>query len=72
MLSHSHAADAAHTNWHPANRLDAVRAVWLGTWRPLARVAKHALRNAVTRRELAELDDRMLADIGVTRSAVRA
>jgi uncharacterized protein YjiS (DUF1127 family) len=63
MLSRSHAAHAAHTPW-----LDAARAAL----RRLARVANRAWRNAVTRRELAELDDRMLADIGVTRAAVLA
>ncbi len=31
-----------------------------------------ALRHAVTRRELAELDERMLADIGITRSEAMA
>jgi len=63
MLSRSHAAHAAHTNW-----LDDARAAL----RTLARAANRAWRNAVTRREMAELDDRMLADIGVTRAAVRA
>ena len=70
MLSRSHAAHAAPTNWRTANRLDDVRGAWHATWRALARVAKDTLRNAVTRRELAELDDRMLADIGVTRAVV--
>jgi uncharacterized protein YjiS (DUF1127 family) len=63
MLSRSHAAHAAHTNW-----LDDARAAL----RTLARAANLAWRNAVTRREMADLDDRMLADIGVTRAAVLA
>ncbi len=63
MLLRSHAAHAAATNWR-----DDVR----DAWRRLARAANRAWRNAVTRRELAELDDRMLADIGVTRAAVLA
>jgi uncharacterized protein YjiS (DUF1127 family) len=63
MLSRSHAAHAAHTNW-----LDGARAAL----RTLARAANRAWRNAVTRREMADLDDRMLADIGVTRGAVLA
>jgi uncharacterized protein YjiS (DUF1127 family) len=63
MLSRSHAAHAAPTNW-----LDDTRAAW----RTLARVANRAWRNAVTRRELVELDDRMLADIGATRAIARA
>ena len=63
MLLRSHAAHAAHTNW-----LDGARA----TLRTLARAANRAWRNAVTRREMADLDDRMLADIGVTRAAVLA
>jgi uncharacterized protein YjiS (DUF1127 family) len=67
MLSRSHAAHAAHTNWLPNWRHDARAAL-----RMLARAANRAWRNAVTRREMAELDDRMLADIGVTRAAVRA
>jgi uncharacterized protein YjiS (DUF1127 family) len=36
-------------------------------WRALVRMAKQAWRNAVTRRELVGLDDRMLADIGLAR-----
>jgi uncharacterized protein YjiS (DUF1127 family) len=67
MLLRSHAAHAAPTTWR-----DDVRGAWRATWRPLARAANRAWRNAVTRRELAELDDRMLADIGVTRGAVLA
>jgi uncharacterized protein YjiS (DUF1127 family) len=63
MLSRSHAAHAAHTNW-----LDDARAAL----RMLARAANLAWRNAVTRREMADLDDRMLADIGVTRATVLA
>jgi uncharacterized protein YjiS (DUF1127 family) len=63
MLLRSHAAHAAPTHW-----LDPVR----GAWRALARDANPVWRNAVTRRELAELDDCMLADIGVTRGAVLA
>jgi uncharacterized protein YjiS (DUF1127 family) len=63
MLSRSHAAHAAHTNW-----LDDARAAL----RTLARAANHAWRNAVTRREMADLDDRTLADIGVTRADVLA
>jgi uncharacterized protein YjiS (DUF1127 family) len=63
MLLRSHAAHAAHSNW-----LDDARAAL----RTLARAANRAWRNAVTRRELVELDDRMLADIGVTRAAVLA
>jgi uncharacterized protein YjiS (DUF1127 family) len=63
MLLRSHAAHAAPGHWleeaHKALRL-------------LARAANRAWRNAATRRELVELDDRMLADIGVTRAAVRA
>ena len=39
-------------------------------WGAMARVANRTWRNAVTRNELAELDDHMLADIGVTRGAV--
>jgi uncharacterized protein YjiS (DUF1127 family) len=61
MLLRSHAAHAAHSHW-----LGDLRAAL----RSVARVANGAWRNAVTRRELVELDDRMLADIGVTRSAV--
>ena len=67
MLLRSHAAHAAPTSWH-----DDVRGAWRATWRPLARAANRAWRNAVTRRELAGLDDHMLADIGVTRAAVLA
>jgi uncharacterized protein YjiS (DUF1127 family) len=67
MLSRSHAAHAVPTNWR-----DNARTAWHGTWRPLAQFANRALRNAVTRRELAELDDRMLADIGITRSVAVA
>jgi uncharacterized protein YjiS (DUF1127 family) len=63
MLLRSHAAHAAHSNW-----LDDARAAL----RTLARAANRAWRNAVTRREMAELDDRMLADIGVTRADVLA
>lgn len=63
MLSRSHAAHAAPTHW-----LDHVR----DAWRAIARAANSAWRNAVTRRELAELDERMLADIGITRAAVLA
>jgi uncharacterized protein YjiS (DUF1127 family) len=58
MLSRSHAAHAAHTHW-----LDDLRA----GLRVLARATTQAWRNAVSRRELASLDDRMLADIGLTR-----
>jgi uncharacterized protein YjiS (DUF1127 family) len=61
MLLRSHAAHAASNHWH-----DDVRA----TWRALTRAANRVWRNAATRHELAELDDRMLADIGVTRAAV--
>jgi len=67
MLSRSQAAHAAHTNWLP-NRLGDMRTAL----RALARLANHSWRNAVTRHELSELDDRMLADIGVTRAAIRA
>jgi uncharacterized protein YjiS (DUF1127 family) len=63
MLSRSHAAHAAHTNW-----LGDARAAL----RTLARAANRAWRNAVTRREMTELDDHMLADIGVTRADVLA
>jgi uncharacterized protein YjiS (DUF1127 family) len=63
MLLRSHAAHAAHNHWR-----DDVRA----TWRAIMGSANRVWRNAVTRRELAELDDRMLADIGVTRAAVLA
>ena len=63
MLLRSHAAHAAPGHW-----LDEGRAAL----RLLARAANRAWRNAATRRELVELDDRMLADIGVTRAAVRA
>ncbi len=63
MLLRSHAAHAAQTNW-----LDDAR----GALRTLARATNRAWRNAVTRREMAELDDRMLADIGLTRAAVLA
>lgn len=63
MLLRSHAAHAA-----PTHGLDDLQAAL----RALARAANRAWRNAVTRRELAELDDHMLADIGMTRDAVRA
>ncbi len=63
MLLRSQAAHAAPTHWR-----DGARA----TWRRWAGVASRAWRNAITRRELAELDDRMLADIGVTRAAIVA
>jgi uncharacterized protein YjiS (DUF1127 family) len=63
MLLRSHAAHAAHTPW-----LDLVRS----RWGAMKRVANHTWRNAVTRNELAELDDHMLADIGVTRGAALA
>jgi uncharacterized protein YjiS (DUF1127 family) len=63
MLLRSHAAHAAHSNW-----LDDARAAL----RTLARAANRAWRNAVTRREMAELDDRMLADLGITRADVLA
>ena len=72
MLSRSHAAHAALTNWRPTTWREHAGAVLQATWRPVARVANHAFRNAVTRRELAELDDRMLADIGITRSVALA
>jgi len=62
MLSRSHAAHAAPGHW-----LDEVRTA-VGK---LARAATLAWRNAATRRELVELDDRMLADIGVTRAVAR-
>jgi uncharacterized protein YjiS (DUF1127 family) len=67
MLLRSHAAHAAPAHW-----LDDARSALRATWHPLARAASYAWRNAVTRRELADLDDRMLADIGVTRATVRA
>ncbi len=67
MPLRSSAAHAAPANWR-----DDVRGVWRATWRPFAQAASRAWRNAVTRRELAELDDRMLADIGLTRAAVLA
>jgi uncharacterized protein YjiS (DUF1127 family) len=60
MLLRSHAAHAAPNHWN-----DVVGA----TWRAIARGANRAWRNAVTRRELATLDDHMLADIGFTRGA---
>jgi len=63
MLLRSHAAHAAPAPW-----LDIARS----TWRTTTRTANRAWRNTVTRSELAELDDRMLADIGVTRAAIRA
>jgi uncharacterized protein YjiS (DUF1127 family) len=62
MLFRSHAAHAASTHWH-----NDVRA----TWHLFTRAANRVWRNAATRRELADLDDRMLADIGVTRGTVR-
>jgi uncharacterized protein YjiS (DUF1127 family) len=58
MLLRSHAAHAAHTHW-----LDDLRA----GLRVLGRATTQAWRNAVSRRELASLDDHMLADIGLTR-----
>jgi uncharacterized protein YjiS (DUF1127 family) len=58
MLSRMHAADAALAHSWTKPRAG---------WRALVRMAKHAWRNAVTRRELAGLDDRMLADIGLAR-----
>jgi uncharacterized protein YjiS (DUF1127 family) len=58
MLSRSHAAHAAHSHW-----LDDLGA----GLRVLARATTQGWRNAVSRRELASLDDRMLADIGLTR-----
>jgi uncharacterized protein YjiS (DUF1127 family) len=62
MLLRSHAAHAA------SNHLrNDVRA----TWHLFTRAANRVWRNAATRRELMDLDDRMLADIGVTRGAVR-
>jgi len=67
MLLRSQAAHTALTDWR-----DEVLAAWRATWRRVARVANRAWRNAVTRRELVELDDRMLADIGVTRAAIMA
>jgi uncharacterized protein YjiS (DUF1127 family) len=63
MLLRSHAAHTAPTPW-----LDLARNALHAT----TRAANHAWRNAVTRRDLAELDDRMLADIGVTRAVIRA
>ena len=63
MLSRSHAAHAAPTHWVEDARQ---------TWRVVARVASRVWRNAVTRRELTDLDDRMLADIGLTRGDVLA
>jgi uncharacterized protein YjiS (DUF1127 family) len=62
MLFRSHAAHAASTHLH-----NDVRA----TWHLFTQVANRVWRNAATRRELADLDDRMLADIGVTRGAIR-
>lgn len=59
MLSRTHAADAALAQSWTNPRAG---------WRALVRSANRAWRNAVTRRELAELDDRMLADIGLARS----
>ena len=72
MLSRSHAAHAVPANWLPTHWRDEARAAWSGTWRPLARAANRAFRNAVTRNELAELDDHMLADIGITRAVALA
>jgi uncharacterized protein YjiS (DUF1127 family) len=60
MLLRAHAAQAAFTHGY-----DDLRA----GLRALARATTHAWRNAVTRRELDGLDDRMLADIGLTREA---
>jgi len=67
MLLRSSAAHAAPANWR-----DEVRGAWRATRRPVAHAASRAWRNAVTRRQLAELDDRMLADIGMTRAAILA
>lgn len=58
MLLRSHAAHAAQTNWSEDLRAGL---------RALARATTQAWRNAVSRRELAGLDDHMLADIGLTR-----
>ena len=60
MLLRSHTTHAAPSHWN-----DVVDA----TWRAIAGTAKRSWRNAVTRRELATLDDHMLADIGFTRGA---
>jgi uncharacterized protein YjiS (DUF1127 family) len=60
MQLRSHATHAAPGHWNDITG---------ATWRAIARGAKRAWRNAVTRRELATLDDHMLADIGFTRGA---
>ncbi len=60
MLSRSHAAHAASTHWSGDFR---------ATWGALVQFVSDAWRNAATRRELATLDDHMLADIGLTRGA---
>jgi uncharacterized protein YjiS (DUF1127 family) len=60
MPSHSHAAPAAYLSWSEELR---------AAFHALARITSQAWRNAVTRSELAQLDDRMLADIGLTREA---
>jgi uncharacterized protein YjiS (DUF1127 family) len=63
MLSYLHAARTAVPHGWADPR---------ATWQGLLRFAHRSWRNAVTRRELMELDDRILADIGLTRGqAVR-
>jgi len=58
MLSRSHVGQAVHTPWSEVLGMKL---------RGFALIATQSWRNAVTRRELAGLDDRMLADIGLTR-----
>ncbi len=58
MLSRTHAADAALAQSWTNPRAG---------WRALLGFARRAWRNVITRRELAGLDDRMLADIGLER-----
>lgn len=52
---------ASRTPGHTAAAIGQAAAAWLGALRA-------ALRVASTRRALAEMDDRMLADIGLTRA----
>jgi uncharacterized protein YjiS (DUF1127 family) len=48
----------------PARRFPAISGVFGRIWRVVAQAA----RLAATRRELAELDDRMLQDLGISRA----
>lgn len=58
MIASSHAAAARHAGG------------WYGvSARRFVQGASRALRYTTTRRELADMDDRMLADIGLTREA---